>query len=122
MVKSHGLHHINLNVGDIGRSLKFYQQAFGLEVAFWEGKKLVFLHSPGVRDTITLCQAKAGEPVGGGGVSHFGFALDKGGLEEAVAQVERAGGKLLSRGKHGGRFPYAYVADPDGYVIELGNG
>jgi catechol 2,3-dioxygenase-like lactoylglutathione lyase family enzyme len=122
MVKSRGLHHINLNVGDVRRSLKFYQQAFGLEVDFWEGKTMVFLHSPGASDTITLCQAKEGEPISGGGVSHFGFSLDKGKLDEAVAQVEQAGGKLLSRGKHGGRFPYAYIADPDGYIIELGNG
>jgi hypothetical protein len=25
----------------------------------------------------------------------------------------------VSRGKHDGKYPYAYVADPDGYVIEL---
>ncbi len=64
---------------------------------------------------------EVGEPVAGGGVSHFGFSLTKGGLDEAVVQVEHAGGKLLSRGKHGGQFPYAYISDPDGYVIELGN-
>jgi catechol 2,3-dioxygenase-like lactoylglutathione lyase family enzyme len=122
MVKARGLNHINLNVSDIARALKFYQEAFGLEVAFWEGKRMVFLHSPGAADTITLCQAQEGEPIGGAGVSHFGFKLETGGLETAVAQVEQAGGKLISRGKHGGRFPYAYIADPDGYVIELGNG
>jgi lactoylglutathione lyase len=122
MVKARGLHHINLNVGDIDRSLKFYQDAFGLEVDFWEGHRMVFLHSPGASDTITLCQAQADEPIAGGGVSHFGFSMGKGNLDEAVAQVERAGGRVLSRGKHGGKFPYAYISDPDGYVIELGNG
>jgi catechol 2,3-dioxygenase-like lactoylglutathione lyase family enzyme len=121
MIKARGLNHINLNVRDIGRSVKFYRDAFGLEVDFWEGKTMVFLHSPGAKDTITLCQAKTGEPVGNGGVSHFGFSLAKDGLDEAVGQVESAGGKLLSRGKHGGKFPYAYISDPDGYVIELGN-
>jgi predicted enzyme related to lactoylglutathione lyase len=121
MIKARGLNHINLNVSDVGRSLKFYQDAFGLEVDFWEGKTMVFLHSPGAQDTITLCEAKTGEPVGKGGVSHFGFSLGKDGLDEAVSQVEHAGGKLLSRGKHGGMFPYAYISDPDGYVIELGN-
>jgi catechol 2,3-dioxygenase-like lactoylglutathione lyase family enzyme len=121
MIKARGLNHINLNVRDIGRSVKFYRDAFGLEVDFWGGKTMVFLHSPGAKDTITLCQAKTGEPVGNGGVSHFGFSLAKDGLDEAVGQVESAGGKLLSRGKHGGKFPYAYISDPDGYVIELGN-
>ena len=121
MIKARGLNHINLNVSDIDRSLHFYQEAFGLEVSFWEGRKMVFLNSPGADDTITLCQAHPGDPVGGSGVSHFGFAMGTGNLDEAVAQVERAGGKLLSRGKHGGHLPYAYFADPDGYVIELGN-
>ena len=121
MIKARGLNHINLNVSDIKRSLKFYQEAFGLEVSFWEGSGMVFLHSPGARDTVTLCKAGPAEPVGPSGVSHFGFAMGSGNLDEAVAQVEQAGGKLLRRGKHGGRFPFAYFEDPDGYVIELGN-
>ena len=121
MIKSRGLHHINLNVSDIGRSLKFYQDAFGLEVDFWEGETMVFLRSPGATDMITLCQAEAGEPIAGGGVSHFGFSIGKGGLDEAVLQIERAGGKLIRRGNHAPEAPYAYFSDPDGYVIELGN-
>jgi catechol 2,3-dioxygenase-like lactoylglutathione lyase family enzyme len=122
MIKSHGLNHLNLNVSDIQRSLKFYQEAFGLEVRFWEGRKMVFLGSPGAGDLITLCEVAKGEPIGSGGVSHFGFAL--GGaqqLDESVRQVERAGGKLLSRGEHAPGVPFAYFADPDGYVIEIGN-
>ncbi len=121
MIKARGLKHINLNVRDIGRSLKFYQEAFGLEVKFWEGKTLVFLSSPGANDTITLCQAKPDDPVAGGGVSHFGFSTGKGNLDEMVKQIENAGGKLRSRGEHAPGVPYAYIADPDGYVIELGN-
>jgi len=122
MVTARMLNHINLNVGDIHRSARFYQEALGLEIGFWEGKTMVFLHSPGAQDTITLCQAGVGEPIGGSGVSHFGFSIGAGNLDEAVDQIQRAGGKLLSRGKHGGRFAYAYFSDPDGYVIELGNG
>jgi catechol 2,3-dioxygenase-like lactoylglutathione lyase family enzyme len=121
MIKARGLRHINLNVKDIGRSLKFYQDAFGLEVKFWEGKKLVFLHSPGVDETITLCQVGADEPVGGGGVSHFGFSIGKNNLDEVIRQVASVGGKLQSRGQHAPGVPYAYLTDPDGYVIELGN-
>jgi lactoylglutathione lyase len=122
MIKSRGLNHINLNVSDIQRSLKFYRDAFGLEVKFWEGRRMVFLGSPGARDLITLCQVDEGEPVGSGGVSHFGFALGrKEQLDESVEQIERAGGKLLSRGEHAPGVPYAYFADPDGYVIEIGN-
>ena len=122
MVRSCGLNHINLNVRDVGRSLRFYQEAFGLEVRFWHGERMVFLGSLGARDVITLCEAEKGEPIGNGGVSHFGFGLaDPKDLDESVRQVERAGGKLLSRGEHAPGVPYAFFADPDGYVIELGN-
>jgi catechol 2,3-dioxygenase-like lactoylglutathione lyase family enzyme len=122
MITSRGLNHINLNVSDIKRSLEFYQEAFGLEVRFWEGPHMVFLGSPGVQDLITLCEVDRGAPIGSGGVSHFGFALGgKDRLEEGVRQVERAGGRLLDRGEHAPGVPYAYLADPDGYVIELGN-
>jgi catechol 2,3-dioxygenase-like lactoylglutathione lyase family enzyme len=83
---------------------------------------MVFLRSPAGRDMITLCQVGKGEPIGASGVSHFGFGLaNKSELEEGVKQVERAGGKLLSRGEHAPGVPYAYFADPDGYVIEIGN-
>jgi catechol 2,3-dioxygenase-like lactoylglutathione lyase family enzyme len=122
MIKSRGLRHINLNVSDLQRSLEFYQHAFGLEIQFWEGKRMVFLRSPGADDTITLCQAEKNMPVGGAGVSHFGFGLaEKGKIDEAIAQVEQAGGTLLSRGNHAPGAPYAYISDPDGYVIEIGN-
>jgi catechol 2,3-dioxygenase-like lactoylglutathione lyase family enzyme len=120
MVAARMLNHININVRDIDRSVRFYREALGLEVEFWEGRKMVFLHSPGAKDTITLCQAEHDDPVGGGGVSHFGFSVGAENMDEAVAQIERAGGRLLRRGKHGGRFPFAYVTDPDGYTIELG--
>lgn len=123
MIKSRGLNHINLNVSDIRRSLRFYQEAFGPEIKFWEGQRMVFLGSPGVHDIITLCEVDKSEPIGSGGVSHLGFALtDKGRLDDGVEQVERAGGKLLSRGEHAPGVDYAYFADPDGYVIEIGNG
>jgi catechol 2,3-dioxygenase-like lactoylglutathione lyase family enzyme len=124
MVKMRGLNHINLNVTDVRRSLAFYEQAFGMKVKFWDhGDRMVFLNTPGASDTLTLCQAGDGDPIGGGGVSHFGFLIAKRGkLDEAVEQVTRAGGKLLSRGEHAPGVPYAYLADPDGYVIELGNG
>jgi len=122
MITSRGLNHININVSDIKRSLKFYQEAFGLEIRFWEGRKMVFLSSPGAGDLITLHEVDKGEPIGSGGVSHFGFGLvGANTIDESMKQVERAGGKLLSRGEHAPGIPYAYFTDPDGYVIELGN-
>jgi catechol 2,3-dioxygenase-like lactoylglutathione lyase family enzyme len=74
----------------------------------------------GTGHSLALHQVGPDEPVGmAGGFQHFGFKLDLNDHDRAIKQVEKAGGKLVSRGKHGGKFPYAYVTDPDGYVIEL---
>ncbi len=113
MIKTQGLTHLHLVVRDVQRSLAFYTQTLGLKVAFW----------------------KRGEAVGmGGGLGHFGFRLQrKGDLDKAVEETVAAGGKLLARGERALRCrtrstpgqtgvpgqPYAYVTDPDGYVIEL---
>jgi predicted enzyme related to lactoylglutathione lyase len=116
MVKARKLYHINLNVRDIERSVRFYQQAFGLVENFREGPRMVFLSPSGGDDVITLHQT---EPVGPQGVAHFGFQIEGGTLDDAVAAVVKAGGKLLGQGAHAPGVPYAYVQDPDGYVIEL---
>jgi len=47
VISARGLNHLNLNVSDVRRSLAFYAKAFGLEVRFWEGRRMVFLGSPG---------------------------------------------------------------------------
>jgi catechol 2,3-dioxygenase-like lactoylglutathione lyase family enzyme len=52
--------------------------------------------------------------------SDFGFRLTKPtDIEIAIAEVERAGGRILRRGEFGPGFPFVYVADPDGYEIEV---
>ena len=116
MVKASRLYHINLNVSDLERSVRFYQRAFGLVEDFREGPRMAFLSPQGTEDVITLHQT---EPVGPRGVAHFGFQIDGGNLDDAVAAVVAAGGRFLSKGAHAPGVPYAYVADPDGYLIEL---
>ena len=119
MIETQGLTHIHLFVADLDRSLRFYHEVFGLEEMSRDGPKMVFLRPPNSSDTITLNEVpeKAGKA---GGVDHFGFRLvDKGELDRAIEEVESAGGRLLERGEHAPRTPYAYVADPNGYTIEL---
>jgi catechol 2,3-dioxygenase-like lactoylglutathione lyase family enzyme len=93
-----------------------------MEELFREGTELVFLRTPGSQDTITL-NADPGEAnMAGakGGVAHFGFRLrDKEDLDSAVAEVQAAGGKLLRTGEHAPGHRFAYVEDPDGFVIEF---
>lgn len=120
MIETEGLTHVHLAVADVQRSLAFYQEAFGMEVRFWEGDDMVFIGTPGARDTITLNQGDRDRAGQRGGVDHIGFRLrDKSRLDDAIAEVERAGGRLVERGEHAPGAPFAYVSDPDGYLIEL---
>ena len=121
MIKTCGLTHIHLVVKDIHRSLEFYKTVFGMQERFWVGDGLVFLNTPGSNDTITLHQSTDDEPTGAsGGILHFGFQLDnKSELDDAINQVVAAGGALKKRGEFTPGMPFAYVADPDGYEIEL---
>lgn len=121
MIKTQGLTHLHLAVRDLQRSMAFYKTVFGMEERFWDGPAMVFLNTPGSKDTITLRQAGPDEIVGpAGGIGHFGFRLaDRSDLDAAVREIAGAGGKVLEQGQHPSGERYAYVADPDGYIIEL---
>ena len=121
MIKTRGLYHLHLVVRDLDRSLAFYRDVFGLEERFRDGPKMAFVQTPGAEDLITLNEDPSEVENAGqnGGVGHFGFKLAPGeDLDAAVAQVVRAGGTLVRRSPREGR-QYAYVRDPDGYLIEL---
>jgi catechol 2,3-dioxygenase len=120
MIETFGLNHLHLAVRDLQRSLRFYCGVFGLKERFRVGPNMVFLSTPGAEDLITLHQVHGSEAVGGGGIAHFGFRLKrKADLDAAVAEVVAAGGRLIEHGEPAPNQPYAYVADPDGYTIEL---
>ena len=55
-----------------------------------------------------------------GGIDHFGFPLvDAIDLDDAIREVEAAGGRLIEKSEIGGGLPTAFVADPDGYRIQI---
>jgi catechol 2,3-dioxygenase-like lactoylglutathione lyase family enzyme len=120
-ISAEGFNHLHINVRDLKRSIHFYEAAFGLKVSFSAGDDLIFLAPRASEHSLALHLVGADEPVGlaAGGLQHFGFKLDADDHDRVIEQVERAGGRLVSRGKHDGKYPYAYVSDPDGYVIEL---
>lgn len=122
-VETRGIRHIHLMVADQDRSFSFYSEVFGMEVGFRDGN-ILFLHSPNRRDDLALHLAVTVEEksrVGlQGGWEHFGITVkDRGDLDECIAQVVASGGALVDKGEHAPGVPYAYIADPDGYVIEI---
>ena len=122
-IETRGIRHVHLLVSDRDRSVAFYRQVFGMEVGFRDGE-ILFLHSPGGRDDLALHQAVTEDErdrVGHqGGLEHFGITVkDRTRLDDAIALVIESGGGLVDNGEHAPGIPYAYVSDPDGYVIEI---
>jgi catechol 2,3-dioxygenase-like lactoylglutathione lyase family enzyme len=116
-----GIRHVHLLVSDLARSIAFYAGAFGMQEKFRDGDDLVFMNTPGSHDSLALHLVGDDARVGqNGGYEHFGITvLDRSKLDEAIAEIERFGGSLVDRGEHAPGVPYAYVRDPDGYVIEI---
>jgi catechol 2,3-dioxygenase-like lactoylglutathione lyase family enzyme len=118
MIKTHGLTHISLAVEDPDRSLKFYEQLFGVK-EYYRDENSIQAQGPGAHDVIAFERDMhaAGKD---GGITHFGFRLtDPKDIEHAATEAERAGGTVLRRGEFAPGFPFVYVADPDGYEIEI---
>ena len=114
MLKVKGLSHVQINVSDMERSLRFYRDALGLVVRTRTGP-FVLLASPHSGDFVSLSESA---PVGAPGLGHFGLHLEADDIQTAIEALEAAGGKLVS-GDQYPDFPSARVADPDGYVIEI---
>lgn len=118
MIKTFGLTHISLAVRDPERSLKFYTEVFGVKEYFRDDSSIQAVGPSGKE---ILAFEHDPEHAGlSGGIRHFGFRLvTPDDIDATVSSVEAAGGKLLRRGEFSPGYPYAYVADPDGYEIEI---
>jgi len=118
MFQSHGLTHISLAVRDLERTLQFYTKVFGVREYFRDASSVQVL-GPGPHDVIAFEHNPTASGMRGG-ITHFGFRLQQpGDIDAAIAEVERAGGTILRRGEFAPGYPYVYVADPDGYEIEI---
>jgi catechol 2,3-dioxygenase-like lactoylglutathione lyase family enzyme len=118
VIQTFGLTHLALSVRDAERAYRFYHDVFGVEEYFRDATSIQ-AKTPGCHDVIAF---QEGEPKPGaaGGVMHFGFRLkNPADIDAAVEAVLEAGGTLLSRGDFAPGVPYAFVADPDGYEVEI---
>jgi lactoylglutathione lyase len=120
--------HTAMRVRDIDASLRFYE-ALGFErrgKLQFEGAYNIYLGVPGDGDTLELpVNAGRDEPYDlGSGYGHI--ALTVGDLDAVVAKLAEQGIAPEKPPYHpGGRDevgPICFVADPDGYRIELING
>lgn len=117
-IKTYGLTHIALAVKDTERSLRFYQQVFGV-VATHQQKGWVQAETPGCHDVIVL-EEKEVVKIGTGGIAHFGFRLmDPNDIEIAVKTIKEAGGSIIDKGEFCPGEPYIFFTDPDGYELEI---
>lgn len=122
-IETLGIRHVHLMVADHGRSVSFYRDVFGMEVDFEDGR-ILFLRSPNRHDDLALHLAVTDDEKARvgllGGFEHFGITVkDRARLDECIALVIAAGGALVDKGEHAPGIPYAYITDPDGYVIEI---
>jgi catechol 2,3-dioxygenase-like lactoylglutathione lyase family enzyme len=118
MISTYGLTHISLKVANLDRSVAFYASVFGV-VEYFRNAESVQVKGPGPHDVMAFEYSASGGELRGG-ITHFGFRLVRPeDIDSAVAQVQAAGGRLLRRGEFSPGYPFAYIADPDGYEIEI---
>jgi len=118
MIETYGLTHISLAVADPQRAMDFYARVFGVR-EYFRNPDQIQGQGPGAYDVMAF-ERNPGIAGARAGVDHFGFRLkDPRDIDRAVEEVLQAGGSLLRRGEFAPGLPYAYVADPDGYEIEI---
>ncbi len=105
-----------LPVRDIDKAARFYSEAFGLMEVF-RNENIVFVGIPGTDIAVGLLKDA---DAAGSGPQHVGFHVDHAiKLDDAIRDIERAGGSIIERGEHAPGGPFARIADPDGNVVEI---
>ena len=119
--------HVGLNVSDLGRSTRFYQEVFGLDLAGESsvaGREYAFLAQDG-RLLLTLWPQSRGTAMSDRpGLHHLSFQVD------SIEQVRAAEERLRALGAvihHGGIVPHRegadsgglFFEDPDGIRLEI---
>ena len=115
------LEHVNLTVGDLERSIRFYTELFGLRVR-WQGTTSSGTPAAHVGDDdsyLAFFEGRGASPAwnyGAVGYNHMGFVVED--LDAAKARVIELGGEVHGEDEYdpGRRL---YFTDPDGFEVEL---
>jgi predicted enzyme related to lactoylglutathione lyase len=103
-------------VRDVDKAARFYCDAFELKEVY-RGENIAFVGLPGTDTAVGILHDPT---AAGSGPRHIGFHLDHAvKLEDAIRDIERAGGSILERGEHAPNVPFARITDPDGNVLEV---
>jgi glyoxylase I family protein len=131
----HGIHHLDLVVSDLERSLAFYRELLGPlgyvregEIAGERGERVVYLGHISAITAIGLREAQSGAhgpPYDryAIGAHHVAFgAPSRDVVEERAAWLRRRGGEIESEPREYDYIPGYYAvffADPDGLKLEI---
>ncbi len=118
--------HTRMRVNDLARSVKFYEDALGLNVASRmtspRGAQLVYLNTPGSDEQIELCQMPASSGAPSVQVQpdlmHLAFEVEN--LKAFAAQLAAKGYPLSDQPtltEDGSLI--AFIDAPEGYEVEL---
>lgn len=114
---TYGLTHLALEVKDLDRTCKFYQDVFDMEIMYKE-ESFLQLTTPGSNDILVFEKSVAVTPLCG--VKHFGFRAPRpDDVEIARHRILAAGANILDEGEFTEGSPFIFFQDPDGYVIEI---
>lgn len=119
--------HVGLNVGDLARSVRFYQDVFGFELAGRSdepGREYAFLAQEGTLVLTLWAQSHGRAATDRPGLHHLAFQV--GAIEQvhAVEQRLRAAGAVIHHGgivphREGGDSGGVFFEDPDGIRLEI---
>ncbi len=119
--------HSMIRVHDLEKSIKFYSDAFALDISYrldFPDFSLVYLrdHASGQELELTFNRGRAAPYAHGDGYGHIAFCVDDTAAEQArlralgltpgeIKEFHDAQGALIAR--------YFFIQDPDGYKVEV---
>jgi len=119
--------HTMLRVGDLDRSIKFYTEVLGMKLLrrkdYPDGKFTLAFVGYGDESEHTVIELTYNWDTDhydlGSGFGHIALEVDD--VYEAADAIKKRGGKILREAgpMNAGTTIIAFVADPDGYPIEL---
>lgn len=118
-LRATSIDHVNMKVKNLNESVRFYHDLFGFEVKQEENPNKIDVPSKIIgNESIKLCMYEVPDMSPEGGIAHFGFNIEN--YEEVLEKCKDMKIEIL----YGGPIDWeksqsVYIADPNGYELEL---